>query len=252
MKSEGKKSECKVFSYTFVQFIQKFLPSKGHQHLINTRYHQTKYIEEKKIVNVYMTYLLVLSCRLLLGLRVLTAATNHTIAVVVGIARCAAMGAALGGNTSSLFIITIVIVVLIHIHLPRGRFVRRGLFRAGCCFFLDLSRRWARLGAIGRRGRVFGHRRKTRAPLVRRHILDGWERWGVVGRLGRMVFFVHTALFFTSSFRRAAALHLPRGRHVVGGCHATGSLFVKTSTALLVGNLFDRAFCFPVSGTLHS
>lgn len=193
-----------------------------------------------------------LSCRLLLCLRGLVATTNNAITVVVvGIARCTAVGAALGGSANPLFIISIVIVVLIHIHLPRGGLVHRGLLWTGR-FFLDLSRRRAGLRAIGRRGGTFSHRRQTRAPLVRWHILDGWERRRVVGRLGRVVFFIHAALFFTSSLRRAAALHLPRGWHAVGGRDTTRSLFVKTSTTLLVGNLLNRTgFCFPIPGTLH-
>lgn len=134
-------NECKVF---LIIFIQKFLLSIQPKTEItqNTylkpasvnRVHQGS---ERKENRVYSRSFL--NCGLLLSLRSL-----HSVAVAVGIAT---IGASLGGSAGPLLIIPIVIIIFIHIHLPRSRLVSRRLFGTSR-LLLDLSRRRSRLRSV--------------------------------------------------------------------------------------------------------
>ena len=153
---------------------------------------------------------------------------------------------------SFLLILAIIIVILIYIHLPSGRLLRRWLFSASgllldrCLNRWGSSRRPIRCG-----GGPFSHWREVGTGRMRRHMLDGWKGRRVMSCLGRVIVFIYTMELLTSGFRRVAA-SLSRRRHAVWRGHMAITLVVNASAALIVCNLFGRTgVSFPLSGTLH-
>jgi hypothetical protein len=192
-----------------------------------------------------------------LGLGGGTLATIADSIAVRGSARGAAVGATLSSGNGLLLIISIVIVILINVHLPSSRLVRRGRLRARS-LLLDRSvgRGRSRRRAVRRRGRsgALRHGRKARSTYgMRRHVLNRRQGRRVVSRLRRVVVLIGSASILAASFGGTASLHLTRRRQTSRGTRATAVLVIQASPGLITGLLLDRtSLTLPFTSTLHS